>query len=393
MVTGIRNAILTNDARRKALVEKLHRRSLVRINRIRKTVGYASLPNEEVRVSLETAVALGLNRALLNRFSKEKGLDADWWRDKRRAHAKTAKDRTQDFHIISLYYPEFKDYSPAEEPTDNEIVDAAESELYDLLAAPGTDYHQTAMQIYKTERFDGDLRISAIPYVNEHRVDWVAWSDELRVEVVDDKAQERVEQSLIYSMLNDGRNIFGPGLTRVATLAIRHFGRGGLFWLAEWLFFPGRYTELLRVIGLDEETLGKTKFEAIKRDMVRKLPQTHADMMEILRNDPVILRLRDMLYGEDFFDRLPPRVETQEETETKQVVEKERALYIKRQHKRMLDYVRSQEDIATYADKLAEQDGMTPLLQRFIAADGNPARLAVFKREVKKEFGGTRRAA
>jgi hypothetical protein len=377
MAAASRAAFFCNPTVRTDLAAKLHRQCRARINRIRKTVGYECLPAEEVNISLETAISLGYFRALINRYSTDNDLDADWWREKRRLHAKTGKDRTNDFNIITTYFPEFESYDAP--VTEREILNAAKQELHDLLASPGTEYHDTHMQVYKIARFEGDRRTaSGLPMVDGGYVRMTdADGNDHIVEVIDPSAQDRVENSFVYSMLDDDRNIFGPGLSRVAALAKKHFGRGGIFWLAEWLFFPGEYAKLMRVIGLDEEALGQTRYEAVKRDLVRKLPQTHEDMMRLLRTDPLMLKLRDLLYGERFLHTLPPPTPPQVDT----AVNAEREAYLSRWRGRMVEYVASDRVLKDAGDCIADDDH---LLRMFIAGQDRADRLDLFRREVRK---------
>lgn len=390
MAAATRAAFFDNTAGRATLARSLHRRCRARINRVRKTVGYDSLPAEDVTTSLETAISLGYFRANINRFSTDQGLDADWWREQRRIHAKTGKDRRQDFTIIAVNYPEFEEFEPSEPVTAREILDNAETELFDLLASSGTDYHRAHMEFYKVARFDGDTR-NKLPELSMEGGVIVTHDEDTgeqqHVEVIDPSAQDRVENSFVYNMLDDDRNIFGPGLSRVVALAVSLYGRGGLFWVAEWLFFPGKYTELMRVVGLDEATLGQTKFEAVKRDMVRKIPQVHEDMLHRLKSDPVMLRLRDLLYGDEFFATLPMTREVLDENPHVQLAREEFKSYLTRWRAKMAEFCRTDLSLRTAVDVLEDDDG--DLLRLFIMAQDRPDRMDLFRREVSKYTRGS----
>jgi len=376
-----RVSFFSDKAHRAELTTKLSRQCRARVNRIRKTIGYDALPNDDLAISLDTATSLAYFRVLINRFSTEIGLDADWWRDKRRTHSRTAKDRTNDFSIITTYFPHFERYEPPTPVTDREILDAAEKELFDLLAAPGSEYHDTHMQVYrKTEKYADPIPF--MPDATAIKNKRTERSREYEYSVVDPSAQDRIENVFVFNMLDDDRNIFGPGLGRVAAVAIRTFGRGGLFWLAEWLFFPGRYTDLMRVIGLDEAALGQTKFEAVKRDMIRKLPQVHEDMMASLRNDPVMLKLRDLLYEDDFLATLPPASPLVSENKYIQMAREERAAFFIRARNRMLEYVRTDLELRYRMPFVEEDTG--ELLNHFIVGETRPDRMERFRKELRK---------
>jgi hypothetical protein len=287
-------------ARRRDLLRRIVKESRFRTNRVRQTVGYYRLPDEDVKSYAVSALGYGFYRALIEKFSVEKRLSSDWWTEQRRAHAKNGKDKSADLKIVLDNYPEFASYYV--ELTDNEVVEAAKIEFYDMIAGVGTDYHQQEAQrkngttsgdvvmLSRTER--GGFGAVSIPDAKAVVLDAEAGD----IDFVDPTAQDKVENVVLYELMNDDNDVLGPIITRIASIAFDHFEEAGLFWLVERMFLPTRFTEVLRAIGGNEEELGKTEFERIKKDMSRKLPVISEKMKELLADDPDMDKLRDSLW-------------------------------------------------------------------------------------------------
>lgn len=288
-------------ALRDDLKKRLLHESKIRVSRVRKTTRHiGGVTKKELDGLATSALAFGFYRALMQRFSDEHDLSPDWWRAQRRVYGRNAKDRTPDHDIIETCCPAFANYYPVSPLTDEEVFAAAKLEFYDLLAAPGTDYHDREAQnriIRNHESSLGDLHLQRV--AQRAPVDWDVAQDIDRFgrlyQFIDLTAEDRLDDLDLKLYLESEENVLGPAFTHVATLAIQEYGEGGLFWLLEWLFFPKRYSDLLRTIGLSEDELGQKEFERIKRDMVRKLPEIHARMMGLLREDPEMLRLKTLL--------------------------------------------------------------------------------------------------
>lgn len=289
-------------ANRTDLVRRIIKESQYRTFRVRATVGYDRLPDNELAEYALSALGHGFYRALIEKFSDTRKLTPQWWAEHRRAATGHGKDRTADLSIIVEQFPEFREFYVT--LTDDEVVQAAKVEFYDMIAAVGTDYHQIEAQ--RKHNGAGDAIVlsqkslkhsttvpAGLPDVQAILLDAESGS----VDFMDPTAQDAVENVLALSALNDERDPLGPVVTRVATIALREYGTNGLFWLLERLFLPTRFTEVLRAIGGNEEELGKSEFERIKRDMVRKLPEVHERMMMLLRDDPDMLQLREMVWA------------------------------------------------------------------------------------------------
>jgi hypothetical protein len=270
-------------ARRKDLIDRVKHESRSRINRVRITVGYPRLPREDVNDFALSALGLGYYRALIRKFSTTNGLSDEWWSLKRREFADHGKDRSADLAIILSTHQEFADFHVP--LTDDEVVKAAKIEFRDMIASAGTDYHQIEACRKASGRMTHPIAVGDAP-------------DPATRELTDDTAQDAVENFALHKLMNDDNHPLGPMITRMATIAVREFGRNGLFWLVERMFLPTRYTEVTRALVGSEEEVGLKEFERVKRDMSRKLPEVHSYMVEILRDDEEMEGLLDLMWSD-----------------------------------------------------------------------------------------------
>jgi hypothetical protein len=362
------------DLRRRVIKE-----SFIRINRVRKTVGRARLPDEILPSYAQSALTHGFYRALIEKFSEAKGFGHEWWVEKRRLNGRHGKDRTADLEIILDCCPDFRDfYAPL---TDGEVVAAAKQEFFDSVAASGTDYHQIESQrrhrgvnsgVVMLTKNAGRFEAQPVPDAKIVVLD----TDEGRIDFVDPTAHEDVENVVSLRMLQDDADPLGPVITRVAERALREYGQNGLFWLVERLFLPTRFTEVLRALGGDEEELGAVEFERIKRDMVRKLPEVHERMMELLKDDPDIAVLHEMITNGTQTGRLQP-VPSHRANPPKEnpVVAGEKARYVERHIEKLFDRLLAddEEDLALYLLD-ATIDKTVPIIHEFLRI-GDDAKL------------------
>jgi hypothetical protein len=395
MSTSQQGQFITGYVCRPALLKQLRGAVRHRINTVRKVISRAALPDEDIEQYLQSALAFGLYRVLINRFSLLRGLDDAWWIAARRKHGCTGKDRTHDHDIIVAEFPDFGSYVPHIPVPDEEVVRAAAQEFRDLIAGVGTDYHQEEMQRKQA-------RVGLVPLATAGRASAKLDARQFRhgprvspfdpeavaLPIADYDSMDRVENAEFHRLMEDERNIFGPGVTRVMEIAVREYGApAAIFWLTEWLFFPRRYSEVLRIAGLTEEELGAKEFERIKRDMVRKLPEMHARMLSILHTDPE-LRMLCGFDGERA-QRTVGRVEQPApgSSEMRAAIEREREHYVARLRSKMFWRIaqdRACSDHLATIEKTEAGKGMTDLLSAFQRTMLDEARWPAFVRDVCK---------
>ena len=362
--------------------------SFNRISRVRRSTSFASLPTDELPGLARSALAFGVYRALIERFSLEQGLSHDWWVEQRRQHSRNGKDRQNDFDIILQAYPEFSSYIPSIPLTDDEVLKAAKVEFRDAIAAPGTSYHE--QEVWTRRRRDGTSVSDSTFKVVSHDAKGRIGDYPDHLDIMDPDAHKRVENFFLTQLQEDDRHVLGPAMTRVTAIALSEYGPSGMFWLVEWLYLPKKYTELLRIMGQTEEEMGKQRFEAVKRDMVRKLPQVHARMMELLRNDPDILHLRELMVPLDHVHTTPsPRLPSAAAKEATETYRAERPRFIERKRKALFAAIEADPEVAEHIDVVrAFEQGpeMSALLQEFVRVNGDEARWGKFKQQLVKHL-------
>lgn len=387
-------------AQRPDLTRKIVKQSARRISTVRKIITIDRLPTEELPGLAQSALSFGFYRALLNRFIVERGIREEWWKAQRREHAKTSKDRTNDLAIIKMHYPEFSDYYPEIPLTEDEVIEAALLEFRDMIAGPGTEYHELESQRAKVRsgvslwesdgstrpvatgaRRDGGVGVSGDVHGGSQHARYL--SDFLQSDLTDMHAQERVENVVEYALIENEDDLLGPAVTRAVEIALRDYGQSGLYWLAELLMFPKKYTEMLRALGGDEQALGLKEFERIKRDMVRKLPDINERMLDLLRRDPEMDALREILHR----DVIVPNAKVPDSPHTlaaREVYSSERAGYVDRQTAKMYDAVGRDDDVRDLLPWLQETE-RAEILREFIeATDG--FKWEVFKKHLRKRY-------
>jgi hypothetical protein len=401
-VASEQQALVATIVARPDLHKRLNSETRARYNRVRKTIGCDPIAPGSHAGVITSALAFGVYRALIQRFSVDEGIADAWWRAKRLQFTRHSRDHGADHDIIATHYPEFAAYVPRTPLTDDEIITAAKQEFRLQIAAAGTDYGDGEAQLRSTKAWPrpswpARIRQAAPRKGRSTLPGGLCYGREVGsnvgrsafIDFFDEEAQSRVEDALVWERLYDERNVFGLSLSRVAALALRDFGTNGLFWLAEWLFFRGKYTELLRVMGVDAGTLGVKKFEALKRDMVRKLPQIHEHMMAVLRTDPEMLKLKDEVWGDTATEKTgetrfgnPPVDSTD--------VSAERARSLLRQRTRFISRVASDPEVAHLAKTVAEAvpatGGIDPLLVEFNRAAQTDLDWRAFKQSLLRRF-------
>lgn len=348
-----------------------------RINTVRRTIGYIHLTNEDLFGYAQSAVAFGFYRALLTPFAAERGLDDDWWTEQRREHARSSKDRTADLDIIVAAFPEFACYFPERGVTDEEVLAAAKIEFRDAIAAPGSDYHDFTTKLRTRSQVASNFpvltanrvgRPNARSKSTSPRGTQFHYTDGAEPDYIDADAQSRTENVDTYDLLEDDRDIFGPVVTRAMQVALREYGPSALHWLNDLLFFPKKYSDNLRSVGQSEEVLGKSEFERVKRDMVRKIPEIHARMLELLRDDPEIQKLRELF--------LAPSPAIQKKAKASSPIAGERQAYITRTLKRMRD--------ENWVPKAFTDEQLIELIPAYHAARLDPLKMPALNREVER---------
>lgn len=250
-----------------ALRGELIKRQRLRIRRIRQVVGYDNLDKDSLFEECETALTFGYYRALLKRFMADHGITHEWLVAQRREfkRAISGNDRTWDLVIVNSAFPEFVDYYPETPITGNEVVDASEDEFWDLMCSYGSDYAEDR----------------GVAFANQPVDKWRSQMKHWFGEDYEPKAPEpymdlSAEQQIVHiaqeADLSDD-DVLGPAITRLTEKAIEFFGpRVGIYYIMEKLFFPGKHTALLRAMaGEEAANLSDKEFEAIKRDIQRKM--------------------------------------------------------------------------------------------------------------------------
>lgn len=353
------------------LLDALSTRTTKRLRRVLKTIGRGRMEKKEISDLRQSALGFGFLRALLDRFSTLHNLDDAWWLAKRKKYARNGRDRTNDLSIIAMIFPEFHSFFPHGGLTDTEILEAATREFYDMIAAPGTDYYYEYHGVGSSKNvYDYKFRVG---------------SDNKEFEPSDPDALQFIDDTVLYPFRRDSNNIYGPIATRALALAVREYGQGGLFWFVARFLLPDKCTEVLRTIGLSVEELGVKKFEALRRDFERKLPQMDECILSLLREDPDVLSLRELL-AEDR-KTATPTIAT-----APSLIDAERKGYISRQGRKLLAAIAADKELVSFKGKLEEElasGEITPTLALFINSYHD---LAPVKSHIFKEYATTNAA-
>lgn len=381
-------------ARRLDLQKRLLDESRWRINRVRKTVGYDRLPEDELPALVLSAIGHGFYRALVNRMTTERNLTHEWWVAKRREYAGAGKDRSADLQIILDEFPDFGSYYPSEPLTDEEVLDAAKQEFRDSIAAGGTDYHQLEMQkdertanvgngVEMLSRSEERGYFQKVPITDDKVV--ILDTDEGNIDFVDPTAQDKVENVLFYRMLEDDQHPFGPLITKVAQIAIREYGQSGLFWIVERMFLPTRYHDVLRTMGGTEQELGKKEFERVKKTMSRKLPEITARMRELLVNDPEMQQLRETLWGDGGACKAKAPTTAGDMDATKA---SERDRFIERTRAKLLTRMQRDDDVKALVPAISalSAEQVAPFLHAFTKVVKDDIYWPQVKKAIQKQF-------
>lgn len=358
-----------------------------RINTVRNVTGIERLPNDAIEKLARSSLAFGFYRALLDRFSAEHGLTEAWWREKRKEHARNGRDRTDDLAVIRVYYPEFDHYYPTAPLTDAEVVDAALPEFRDQIAGRGTDYYEIETQRAKRRRGIQETEAwTVVPPPHGTDNGTPSSLGGMEPDIIDPAAQRRVEDVMDYLITEDDSHVLGPAVTRALELAQRHYGPSAMYWLADAILFSKRYTEMLRVMGGTEQEMGLKEFERVKRDMVRKIPVMNERMLEILRTDPEMNALREILHA-DVIAAAAKIPEPPEARQKREICQRERADYTTRQTIKLLRAVENDPDVEHLVEWLQTID-LTEILPEFTqATDG--FKWQVFTKSLLKRAGET----
>lgn len=281
-MADFQTGLVEEICKRRDLRSRLEASIKKRVARVRRTIGgHAALPDEEVSDLLPSALGHAVYRALAERFMQDRSITYGWLLDKRREYARNGKDKTWDSEIVRQEFPEFADYLPKPGLTDDEILLWAARDFNELVAGSGTDYHQWNA-------------INRVSVMGGRAARWSSYR----------RSGDRVDNSLavhdnfeLRELLEDPECPFGPGYDKALSVAISQFGTAGIFWMLNWLFFPNQYTKILNLLGYREEDVGYNEFQNKKQELLRKMPKVHERVMEILRNDPEMVHLYEMVRG------------------------------------------------------------------------------------------------
>lgn len=382
-----------------AFKNRLLTESRRRIARIRRTISEDALTADDANDLAYSALAFGYLRARIDRFSSEKGLTHDWWVEQRRATGSRGTDRSRDFDIILATHPEFRKFDPA--ITEEEFLDAAKDEFRDLIAAPGTDYHQIETQ--GRQRREGksldvgvlvvdrrgevaDLHDDVRQWIGNTNQTVATMVEDGRFDFMDPEAHLKIEDAVLGQIADDDRHILGPAISRALSVAMEVFGSNGAFWLLEYLYLPKKYTEILRVLGYDEAVLGKKEFERIKRDMSRKLPDVEAYMLEALKYEPAIHERRAFLR---YTGEMPaPIPESPAAAASRAVYATERNRVMEKRRAALVARMEQDADVAGLATTVrelpVEAKTLATLADRFLTVENNATNWTLLKRQMMK---------
>ena len=231
------------------------------IDSARNKAGRSTLPEREVRADIATAIKLGVLRAWMYRFLRERLIDPDTYFSQRR-------DRDNDYVRVKTEFPAFEDFVPATPITSDEVFEGAREEVRRLFLGKGSDAHQN-------HRRKGLEPRQGIVRVLEENTD--EYTDDDTVVTGPAPVYNKA-----FAMPSD--DPFGPVILRVAAHFVTVFGLiPTTYWVFEKMFYPGEYATLLRAFGADE---GKdpAAFKAMQVDLGRKLKQMDEEMAAMADN-------------------------------------------------------------------------------------------------------------
>lgn len=336
--------------------EKLREKTKWRVSHVRRILGWNEITTDDVESILDSAIAFGYYRALINRFSEDYGLDRNWWIEHRRKVGATAKDRTYDFEIIAEQYPDFLDYYPEIPLSDKDVLDAAADEFHDQFAGRGSDYLQYRYGTMFRFEVDGQ---SAIPYraLDNHRP---TGRYQNALILTDEETTREIEQFERQKMQSDASHPLGPAMTRALEVALKELGTAGLYWLLIKTVYDGQISKMYRALGKTEEEMGEMAFKAATRQMSRKYGAMDALMTEKLKADPVMQQLHEYMWDDDE----GPAPESRE-AEANPLADAERDKYFSALWDTCIDWVRTESRREEYADLLQDMEVDMDILQAF----------------------------
>lgn len=221
---------------------------------------------------LEVCLLLGYWRALLYGWMDENGYDNDWLVQKRKEYhelARNGRDRSADTQIflrevadLSTYYPKL----PVDIFT---VMDLARRE------------YTTMTNVFVTPR-NKDGKVFGVYIDGIDRDDWATEETDLILGAL----RTDPESEFFCPEILRGEEELSPVLLLIAERFIGRYGpRQTVYWLCNKLYFKGNIVELLKAFGGDPRS--KT-FEAMERDLRRKLPQMDEALKEFKNNKDLL---------------------------------------------------------------------------------------------------------
>jgi hypothetical protein len=314
-------------------------------------------PNAEARVAL----LLGVYRAHLVRYMATRGLGQSFLRELRKQHGVSPLRRQHDTQLALEHVPDFSAFVCDPPLTDDEILDAACKEYRDIIAGPGTEYHDYRHRnINNVTLADSDTGSSTVPVAADAY-------DEIRA-------------------LQTEEHPLGPAYSRAAAIAFDLYGQSAMYWLAQKFIFGKEFTPMLKALADVDRKVDEKRYWQAMNDVQRKLPKMDERITEALRNDP----LMKTLY-EEYFGFAPAPVEAPVYTD----LQDERIRYTERLEARLRKALAHEGATTAQIDQVLS---LTPnrwyeTLRSFAAVEHKPVEMRQFLRGLLKRQNAATRVA
>jgi hypothetical protein len=243
------------------------------------------------------AVCLGVHRARMRRYLDAKGYTTQTLKDLRREHGVSVLRRQHDTQLLLTSHPEFVDFVCTPPLTQEEVLDSACVEFRDLIAGPGTWYHEKQ----RTARSRKQPEFSEFDPGDYNPLDEYRTPD----------------------------HPLGPAFSRAAAVAIELYGWCGLYWIAQKAFFEDEQAALLVQLGGVDPEADQREYWRLRKDLNRKLPQMGRRIMDALKEDPMMREFYEDLFGEGGNSPTPEKMPVP-------IIQEERTMYRHRLKRRLL---------------------------------------------------------
>jgi hypothetical protein len=263
--TDERAALITEYASDPKFFWRVYKGCRMDIDSARKKVGNSILPEREVRADIATSIKLGVIRAWMYRFLREKGIEPAEFFPRQR-------DRDDDYVLLKINYPDFETFHPTTPITSDEVFEGTREEVRRTFKGRGTDAHQVRLTAGKWDVKPGYIRSRESGETDEV------------TEMLTEKGTVELPSVANQAFVTPPDDPFGPVILRVAAHFVTVFGLiPTTYWVFEKMFYPGEYATLLRAFGADEKG-DPAAFKALQMDLCRKLKIMDEEMAAMADN-------------------------------------------------------------------------------------------------------------